>query len=166
MNSTAWKFPEIFWPEESECQVEIYRYSYTRIAGRYESSLRSCYTYSHLMHMARHQHVLLPRRWKADPSNLHITQYLSHTEHVQRHLTTATFKLAGTIDPSTSVLLYKPVKQNTIQKSLRCQDYEGITPAMPLSWMDSFCWPPMNRLSSREKYLSKKTRLGLAIWIS
>jgi exocyst complex component 2 len=55
--------------------------------------------------------------WRADSSNLHITQYLSHMEHFQRHLTTAAFKLGGGIDPSSSVSSSKPVKQNPIPQA-------------------------------------------------
>ncbi|KAJ3567835.1 hypothetical protein NP233_g6101 [Leucocoprinus birnbaumii] len=54
--------------------------------------------------------------WRADPSNQHITRYLSYMEHFQRHLTTAAFKLAGGVDLSSSgsTSVSKPVKQNPV----------------------------------------------------
>lgn len=68
--------------------------------------------------------------WRADASNQHITQHLSHMEQFQRHLTTAAFKIAGGVDMSSSVSLSKPVKQNAIPQVFVTRITKGFLDAL------------------------------------
>ena len=54
--------------------------------------------------------------WKSDPNEPSTTLYLTEIQAFQRHLTTATFKLAGGVDLPSASNPHKPLKQHIISQ--------------------------------------------------
>ena len=54
--------------------------------------------------------------WKSNPSEPSTTLYLGEIQTFQRHLTTATFKLAGGVDIPSASNPHKPLKQHAISQ--------------------------------------------------